>query len=73
MIDSGSIGRLAGTLAARLARDEHAAARATIRRYYFGDLAPGESTDRFLSAVDEVIVARDRQIGERDFLEGRSA
>jgi hypothetical protein len=76
VIDSGSIGALADTLAARLARDEHAAARAAIRRYYFGDLVPGQSTNRFLSAVDEVILARDRQIRDRDadqLLRGRSA
>ena len=39
-----------------------------------GDLAPGQSTHRFLSAVDDVILARDRQIQDRDaFLRGRSA
>jgi hypothetical protein len=29
-----------------------------MRRYYFGDPAPGESTKRFLGAVEEALAAR---------------
>ena len=33
--------------------------RRQLRRFYFGDLAPGESTQRFLTAVGDVIAQRD--------------
>jgi len=63
IVDAASIDVLGRTLAARLARDQHRAAREATRRYYFGDLAPGESTERFLAAVEEAVVTRDRLVG----------
>lgn len=64
VIDAGTIDDLGRTLAARLAHDEHRAARETVRRRYFGDLHPGRSTERFLAviaaAVDEARAARDQ-------------
>jgi choline kinase len=63
VVDAGSLGALPHALAARLDTDEHRAARETIRRYYFGDLAPGESTRRFLAAVDETLATRDQLVG----------
>jgi hypothetical protein len=65
VIDSSTISSLAHTLAARLDRDDYRSARESMRRHYFGDLAPGESTERFLSALDELIAERDRLIGWR--------
>jgi hypothetical protein len=62
VIDSSTIASLAHTLAARLDRDDYRSARESMRRHYFGDLAPGESTERFLSALDELIAERDRLI-----------
>lgn len=55
VIDAATIGGLTEALAARLAHDEHRAGREQMRRHYFGDLAPGESTRRFLAAVDGVL------------------
>ena len=36
-----------------------AEARDALRRHYFGDLAPGESTERFLAAIGDAIRDRD--------------
>jgi len=66
VIDSSTIAALGRTLVARLARDEQRGLREAMRRHYFGDLAPGESSERFLSAIEEVIAARDRAIHRHD-------
>ena len=66
VIDSSTIAALGRTLVAGLARDQRRGLREAMRRHYFGDLAPGESTERFLSAIDEVIAARDRVIHRHD-------
>jgi CDP-glycerol glycerophosphotransferase (TagB/SpsB family) len=59
VVDAGTVEGLAALLAARLRDDVHLEARAALRRHYFGDLAPGESTARFLDAIGEVVTARD--------------
>jgi hypothetical protein len=59
VIDSVTVGALTETLAARLDHDEYHQARAAVRELYFGDLAPGESTTRFLAAIDDAVRARD--------------
>ena len=64
VIDSDTVAALPETLAARLADDVHLAARQSARLDYFGDLAPGESTTRFLAAVDDAVATRDRLLGE---------
>lgn len=66
VVDASTIGILASTLAARLARDEFRKARESVRRHYFGDLAPGESTERFLAAIDDVVAVRDRLTQRQD-------
>ena len=46
-----------------------AACRATIEelaRYYFGDTSPGESTRRWLAAVNDLIIATDAALAQRD-------
>jgi len=53
-------------VAARLTHDDHRGERERMRRHYFGDLAPGQSTERFLAAIDDVIAARDRLIRRID-------
>lgn len=63
VVDPGTLGVLAHTLAARLTRDQHRTGRDAMRRHYFDNLARGESTERFLAAVDEVIGTRDRLLG----------
>jgi hypothetical protein len=62
VIDSATIGTLTSTLAARLDHDEYREARAAVRALYFGDLAPGESTTRFLAAIDDAVRTRDAHL-----------
>ena len=62
VIDSSSIGRFGEVLAGRLAEDSRMDERIAMRRFYFGDIAPGESTQRFLDAVSEVAAARDTMV-----------
>ncbi|WP_133902254.1 CDP-glycerol glycerophosphotransferase family protein [Actinophytocola oryzae] len=62
VIDSATIGMLAETVAARLDDDEYRDARAAVRTLYFGDLAPGESTTRFLAAIDDAVRTRDAHL-----------
>jgi hypothetical protein len=50
-------------LTARLAHDEHHTARVAMRRHYFDDNAVGDSTERFLEAINELVALRDRLIG----------
>jgi CDP-Glycerol:Poly(glycerophosphate) glycerophosphotransferase len=60
VVDATSLPVLAHRLGQRLVADLHRPGREELRRHYFGDLLPGESTERFLAAVDDVIAARDR-------------
>ncbi len=62
VIDTATVGLLTETMTRRLAHDEYRAARAVVRRLYFGDLAPGESTTRFLAAADAAVSARDAHL-----------
>jgi len=66
VVDATTIGTLTHTLTARLAADPLRAAREAARQYYFGDVRPGESTERFLAAVDEVVRTRDRMLRAGD-------
>jgi CDP-glycerol:poly(glycerophosphate) glycerophosphotransferase len=59
IIDSSTIATFGSVVSARLADDVLAGARREMRRFYFGDLAPGESTQRFLDAVSDVVRERD--------------
>jgi CDP-glycerol:poly(glycerophosphate) glycerophosphotransferase len=60
VVDAAGLPVLAHRLGQRLVADLHRPGREELRRHYFGDLLPGESTERFMTAVDEVIAARDR-------------
>jgi len=62
IIDATTITVLGSSLEARLTHDEHRGDRERMRQYYFGDLASGESTERFLSAIDDAVAARDHLI-----------
>jgi hypothetical protein len=68
IVDAATITVLGPTLAARLTYDEHRAGRDKMRQHYFGDPAAGESTERFMSAIDEAVASRDRQIRHLDAL-----
>jgi len=60
VVEASTVGMLTHLLGRRLAEDAHRSGREAVRRYYFGDLAPGESTERFLAAIGEAVAARDR-------------
>jgi hypothetical protein len=66
IIDATTITVLGSSLDARLTHDEHRGDREKMRQYYFGDLAAGESTERFLSAIDDAVAARDHLIHRLD-------
>ncbi len=59
VINSATVGAFGSVAASRLAEDVMLARRQDMRRFYFGDLGPGESTERFLAAVGQVIAQRD--------------
>jgi CDP-glycerol glycerophosphotransferase (TagB/SpsB family) len=62
VIDSATVGTLTETLTARMDHDEYRQARAAVRGLYFGDLAPGESTSRFLAAIGAAVSTRDAHL-----------
>jgi hypothetical protein len=66
IIDSTTIAVLGRTVEARLAYDGHRGDRERMRRHYFGDLGAGQSIERFLSAIDDEVAARDRLIHRLD-------
>jgi hypothetical protein len=67
----GSVGEdLVSVLRASIGDEAQLAAREEARRFYFGELAPGESTRRFLEALDEVIVRRDALVEEKQGARG---
>ena len=63
VIDAGPSTPSAELLANRLDHDEHRLARAAMRHHYFDDLQVGESTVRFIDAVDDLVQLRDRLLG----------
>jgi hypothetical protein len=62
IIDNATIGRFGPLLADRLRDDARFEDRARVRKHYFGDLQTGESTVRFLDAVDDLVVTRDEML-----------
>ena len=58
------------TAGARIAKsivdDEKSESRTQLRRYYFGDLAPGQSTQRFIEEVDALVALRDKLVLSHD-------
>jgi CDP-glycerol:poly(glycerophosphate) glycerophosphotransferase len=66
VVDSATVGVLAHLFAARLSRDDHRPGREAMRRYYFDNLGRGESTERFLAAVEEIMSVRDRLMGQAE-------
>ncbi len=65
VIDEQSVGSFESLLPERLAFDARLVDRERLRTYYFGDLHRGESTQRFVAAVDALCDERDRQMVER--------
>ncbi|MEZ0579029.1 CDP-glycerol glycerophosphotransferase family protein [Nocardioides sp. MH1] len=62
VVDLRSITGLAGILAGSLAHDDRRAAREAMRRHYFGDVRIGESTQRFVRAVADLVDLRHRLV-----------
>lgn len=60
VLDASAVHDLTTLLRERLEHDEHQLARVAMRRHYFDDLQVGDSTARFLDAVSELVVLRDR-------------
>ena len=65
VVDESTVDDLGDLLAARLQHDEHHLARLAMRHHYFDDIAVGDSTTRFLDAVDELVALRDRLVSSR--------
>jgi len=72
VIDESTIGNLTTLLVTRMTHDEHRAKRAEMCRYYFGDLAPGDSTTRFMSAIEEILATWDRMLGRTNTRNGKA-
>ena len=65
IVNDSNVDTIAAMVAEALATDAHRDARERMRRYYFDDIEPGESTVRFLEAIDEVVAARDAAVAAR--------
>jgi CDP-glycerol glycerophosphotransferase (TagB/SpsB family) len=65
VIDAASVDGFAELLAERLVDDARLPDRERLRAYYFGDLRRGESTTRFVAAVDALCNERDRLVAGR--------
>ena len=61
---ASNVDDLAQLLADRLDKDEHHFARVAMRHHYFDDLHVGDSTTRFLAAVDELVQLRDQLVAD---------
>jgi len=59
---AGVVARILGCLEA----DDKKAAREQLRNYYFGDLAPGQSTQRFIDEIDALVALRDKLVLSHD-------
>jgi hypothetical protein len=59
ILDSSGMPDLVGRIRESLETDPRRAEREEVRQFYFGDLAPGESTRRFLDTIDDFISQRD--------------
>ena len=73
VIDEVEVGSLAARIADRLEHDEHRLARVAMRHHYFDDLQIGDSTARFLNAVDDLVRLRDRLLGTVPATDGETA
>jgi hypothetical protein len=63
VVTARTVAGLTDLLAARLAQDEHLLARHHLRRFYFDDLAVGESTERFVRTISDLCDRRDQLQG----------
>jgi CDP-glycerol glycerophosphotransferase (TagB/SpsB family) len=66
VIDRSTLKRLSTIVEESLTSDAQHDERQRIRQYYFGDLPPGQSLQRFMEAIDGAIERRDAEMLERD-------
>jgi hypothetical protein len=59
VLEPSSLGRVADRVGESLEADPRREDRQAARRLYFGDLARGESTQRFIEAIDALMDHRD--------------
>jgi CDP-Glycerol:Poly(glycerophosphate) glycerophosphotransferase len=59
VLDGGGLNEVAARVRDSLESDPRLARREEARRFYFGNLAPGESTQRFLDTIDRLVARRD--------------
>ncbi|MCF6377473.1 CDP-glycerol glycerophosphotransferase family protein [Nocardioides KLBMP 9356] len=64
VVDETNVDTLASLVTDRLTHDEHHFARIAMRHHYFDDLHVGDSTTRFLAAVDELVALRDELVAD---------
>lgn len=60
IVDSSTVEDLGATLTARFAEDARLEDRLKTRHHYFGNVERGESTERFMTAIGELVAERDR-------------
>jgi CDP-Glycerol:Poly(glycerophosphate) glycerophosphotransferase len=65
VLDGGGLGEVAARVRESLESDPLRSGRAQARRFYFGELAPGESTQRFLDTMDRLVARRDELLEEK--------
>jgi hypothetical protein len=66
VISRGDVGSAVKGMLACLEVDDKKPARQQLRQYYFGDLAPGESTERFIDEIDALVSLRDKLVLSHD-------
>jgi hypothetical protein len=66
LISAADVASAPMRIAASITDDEKRESRAQLRRYYFGDLGPGESTQRFIEEVDALVSLRDKLVISHD-------
>ena len=62
VVDQSSLKDIGVMIATNLSADTKRDERANMRDYYFGDLAPGSSTERFWQQMDTAIREHDRAL-----------
>lgn len=67
IVDADSIGEVHMLVEAALSEDKDSGQRRDMRRYYFGDLAPGDSTNAFTATVDELLTERNQKLEGHEF------
>jgi hypothetical protein len=62
VLDASTVGDLEADLARLLEHDPMASERPAVRSHYFGDRPPGQSLERFVAAVEEIIEEHEKAL-----------